>query len=79
MEADGRSSRMNEPKHAKKIGRAFRWSIGIATMAIVGAGAYGWFGQLGLGSARSASPPAPALSWRMSRREFGPARPQAPG
>jgi multidrug efflux system membrane fusion protein len=61
MEADGRSSRINEPGHLRKTGRAIRWSIGTAVAVIVGAGAYGWLGLPGLGSARSASvaPPAP--------------------
>jgi multidrug efflux system membrane fusion protein len=61
MEAVPRSSWMDEPKHVRKTGRAIRWSIGTAIVVIVGAGAYGWFGPPGLGSARSASPASPAL------------------
>jgi membrane fusion protein, multidrug efflux system len=60
MKADGRSSRSGEPEGGRKTGRAMRWSIGTAIAVVVGAGGYGWFGPLGLGSARSASPPPPA-------------------
>jgi multidrug efflux system membrane fusion protein len=60
MKADGRSSWSDEPKGGRKTGRAMRWSIGTAIAVVVGAGAYGWFGPPGLGSARSASPPPAA-------------------
>ena len=60
MKVDGRSPRSDEPEGGRKTGRAMRWSIGTAIAVVVGAGGYGWFGPLGLGSARSASPPPPA-------------------
>ena len=61
MKADGRSPRSDEPKGGRKTGRAMRWSVGTAIAVVVGAGAYGWFGPPGLGSARSASSPSPVI------------------
>jgi multidrug efflux system membrane fusion protein len=61
MEAIPRSSWIDEPTPLHKTRRPLRWTIGTLIVAIVGAGAYGWFGLPGLDSARSASPPSPVI------------------